>query len=255
MTQELALRPRPAFTAEAKFENRDTFGPLRPRRQYDGSLVHEVMASLATPGGPVRELAIMHAAGAHMEVLGGASIKGKNVALAVAEHGHHGGWPAAVWPASAVATQRWDSLSDKVAQVVRRSAATPRGSYLTTQQGRGNCRSRRPFCQHRVQQHRGRYHLPISPSPPAFRRGCEVDFTGVLDRQYGGLLPPCRRAFAQFSITRAVVTLALQKRLKRTSRARLPLPAAAGMLNILANNNTFEQCRPRTETTIPEPTQ
>jgi len=41
VAQELGLRPGQAHRAEAQFENCDTLGPPRPRRQHDGALVHD----------------------------------------------------------------------------------------------------------------------------------------------------------------------------------------------------------------------
>ena len=93
MAQELGFRPGQVHRAEAQFERHDPFGPLCPRRQHDGALVHgrhgltgRLQAAI------VRELAIMHAAGDHVEVLLGSSgIKREDVALAVTERGHHRG--------------------------------------------------------------------------------------------------------------------------------------------------------------------
>ena len=85
--------PGQTHRAEAQFEMCGPFGPLCPRRQHDGALVHHRHGFAGRiQAGVVRELAIMHAAGDHMEaLLGRAGIKGKDVALAVAQRGHHGG--------------------------------------------------------------------------------------------------------------------------------------------------------------------
>src|SRR6266850_328067 len=176
MTQELTLRPGQVHRAEAKFENRDTFGPLRPRRQYDGALVHEGHGFAGRiQAGPVRELAIMHAAGEHMEVLlGGASIKGKNVALAVAEHGHHGGLGQQRFGRQRRGDPALGFLVRQVAQVVRDGAAALAGPYLTAQQAEAIA-VLGVHCQHRVQQHPAAVTLADLPEPAlAFRRGCEV---------------------------------------------------------------------------------
>lgn len=92
MAQELALRPGQTDRAEAQFQRCDPFGTLRPRRQHDGALLHDHHGFAGRiQAGIVRQLAIMHAAGDYVEVLvRRTGIKGEDVALAIAEHGHHG---------------------------------------------------------------------------------------------------------------------------------------------------------------------
>ena len=193
MAQELGLRPGQVHRAEAQFERHDPFGPLCPRRQHDGALVHDrhgltgrVQAAI------VRELAIMHAAGDHVEVLlGGAGIKREDVALAVTERGHHRGPGQQRLGRQRRGDPALRFLVRQVAPVVRDGAAALARPYLTAQQTKAGAVVG-VYRQHRVQQQPVDIALGgLSEPAPALCRGGEVDLTGVLDRQHVAAL--CRR--------------------------------------------------------------
>jgi hypothetical protein len=106
-----------------------------------------------------------------------------------------------------------------------------------------------------VQQHPAAVALAdLSEPAPAFCRGCEVDFAGVLDRQDVAAFGRRHRTSLQLSMIRAVVTLALpRKRLNRTSRPRLPFASRRKQTSLPATMHSMSAA-PFIETTIPEPT-
>src|ERR1700730_17582072 len=86
--------------------------------------------------------------------------------------------------ASAVATQRCDSLSDKSRRSCETVAAALAGPHLAAQQTEAAA-VLGVHRQHRVQQNPAAVAMADLPEPaPAFCSGREVDFAGVLDRQY-----------------------------------------------------------------------
>ncbi|WP_181268770.1 hypothetical protein [Pseudomonas aeruginosa] len=91
MAQELGLRSGQFDGAEAQIEKRSPLRPLCSRRQYDGPLFdagHGLAGRIQATA--IRQLAIMHAPGNDVElVFCGAGVEREDVALAVAQHGHH----------------------------------------------------------------------------------------------------------------------------------------------------------------------
>ncbi len=219
------MRPSQTYCAEAKFELCSALSPLRPRRQHDQALVHDSHALAGhIQAGPIRELAIMHATGDHMEaLLGRVGIKGEDVALAVAECGYHGGLGKQRLGGQRGSDPALRFLVRQITQVVRDGAATLAGPYLTAHQAETDA-VLGVHRQHRVQQHPAAVTLANLPEPaPALCSGCEVDLAGVLDRQNMAAFPAADVPSLQLSITRSVVTLALpRKRLNCTSRPRMP---------------------------------
>jgi len=186
MAQELALWPGQTNRAEAQFERHDPFGPLGPRRQHDGALVHDRhgFAGRIQPA-IVRELAIMHAAGDHVEVLlGGAGIKGKDIALAVTQRRHHRGLGQQRLGRQRGGDPALRFLVRQFSQVMRDGAAALARPYLAAQQTEAGAVVG-VYRQHRVQQQPVDITLSgLSEPAPALCRRCEVDLTGVLDGQH-----------------------------------------------------------------------
>ena len=153
MAQELGFRPGQVHRAEAQFERYDPLSPLRPRRQHDGALVHDCHGLAGRiQAGTVRELAIMHAAGDHMEaLLGRAGIKGEDIALAVAERGYHGGLGQQRLGRQRRGDPALRFLVRQIAQVVRDGAAALAGPYLPAHQTEADA-VLGVYRQHRVQQ-------------------------------------------------------------------------------------------------------
>ena len=198
MTQELGLRPGQFHRAEAQFKDCDTFGPRRSRRQHDGALIHHRHPLAGRiQADAVGEFAIMHAAGDDVEaLLGRAGIKGEDVALTVAECGYHGGLGKQRLGRQRRGDPALRFLVRQVAQIMRDGAAALAGPDLAAQQAE-TAAILGVHRQHRVQQHPAAVTLADLPKPtPAFGRGCEVDFAGILDRQYVAAFGRRHRAFA-----------------------------------------------------------
>ncbi len=174
MVQELALLAEPDLRRSEKFELCSALSPLRPRRRHDQALVHDSHALAGhIQAGPIRELAIMHATGDHMEaLLGRVGIKGEDVALAVAGCGYHGGLGKQRLGGQRGSDPALRFLVRQITQVVRDGAATLAGPYLTAHQAETDA-VLGVHRQHRVQQHPAAVTPANLPEPaPALCSGC-----------------------------------------------------------------------------------
>src|SRR5437667_173184 len=246
MVQELALRPGQAHRAEAQFQRDDTFGPLRPRRQHDGALLHDghgfagrIQAEAA------RELAIMHAAGNYMEaLLRRADIKSKDVALAVTERGYHGGLGKQGLSRQHRGDPALRFLVRQIALVVRDGAAALAGPYLAAQQTK-TAAAFGIHRQHRVQQHPAAVALTYYPKPaPAFCSGGKIDFAGVLDRQHMAAFRRGHRAFAPALDHACGRHLGIAEKAVEPHFPGADAPGQPPQADILARDHAFDERRP-----------
>src|SRR4029077_20975647 len=186
MAQQFGLRPGQFNDTKTEFELSRASRSLWPRRQLDMAPIHCCHGIAGRiQAGPVGELAIVHAAGDHVEaLLSRTSIKSKDVALAVTEHGHRRSAGKQRLGRNHARDPALRFLVRQFAPVMRDRATAFARPYLAAQKPEAG-----PVVgihrQHRVEQHDVAIALADFPKrAPALRGGVEVDLTGVLDRQH-----------------------------------------------------------------------
>ena len=223
-----------------------TLGALRARRQHDPILVrHRHALAGRIQACAADELAIVHAARNHMEaLLGHAGIDGEDVALTVAERGHHGGAREQLLGCERGTDPALRFLVRQVAPVMRHGAAGTARPNLPAKQAEANA-ILGVHRKHRMQQHAAAVAFADLPKPaPAPCGGGEVDLAGVLNREHVTTFRRRRRAFAPaLDHTRdrdlVVAEKAIEPHLLGTAAFRQPPQA-----DILARDHAFEKRRP-----------
>jgi hypothetical protein len=246
MAQVLALWSGQFDCAKAKFEVGLTPRPLRTRGQLYGTPLHRSHGiDGRIQAGLLGKLAIMHAAGNHVEVLfGRTGIKGKDIALAVAKQGHHGRTGEQRLGRNGRGDPTLRFLVRQFTAVMRDGPAALTRPHLAAQKPQAGaivCIHR----QQRMQQNAVVIALADFPKPaPASRRGVEVDLAGVLDRQHMAACDRRNRTFTPafddpFRRHLVVAEKAVEPHFQRTVAPGKPPQA-----HILARDHASDKRRP-----------
>ena len=246
MAQEFGLRPGQLHGTESQIEKRYSLSPLCPRRQYDSSLFNNGHGFAGRiQAGSIGQLAVVHATSNDMELLcRGTGIESEDVALAVAQHGHHGSFGQQRLGRQGRCDPALRFLVREIALIVRDGAATLAGPNLAVQQAKAAA-ALGVGCQHRVQQYPTAIAVTdLSEPPPAFGSRSKIDFAGILDRQH----------MAAFNCGYRALAPALDQApgrhpdiAKKAVELHFPGADAFGQppqANILARDHAFDERRP-----------